>query len=119
QLLGQRRSARLAGDGHHPALGAKFVGQRRHVTGFAGAVDAFESDEKALLHGNAFPHRAHCPRWYLLTARLCSSRLALKWLLPSPRETKYSASVGAGWTAATSEALPGIAMGVGGNPGRV
>ena len=28
------------------------------------------------------------PRWYLLTARLCSSRLALNWLVPSPLATK-------------------------------
>ena len=37
----------------------------------------------------------------------------------TPRETKYSAFVGAGFTAATSDALPGIAIGVGGKPGRV
>ena len=59
------------------------------------------------------------PRWYLLTARLCSSSEPLKWLLPSPRATKYSAFVCAGCTAAINEALPGMAIGVGGRPARV
>ncbi|MNL85187.1 hypothetical protein D3C87_2134180 [compost metagenome] len=42
-----------------------------------------------------------------------------KWLLPSPRATKYSASDGAGVVAAASEAMPGSAIGVGGRPVRV
>ena len=40
-------------------------------------------------------------------------------LVPSPRATKYNASVFAGATAARNAALPGIAIGVGGRPARV
>ena len=44
--------------------------------------------------GEALPMAvSHCPRWNLLTARLCSSSVALNWLVPSPRATKYSALV--------------------------
>src|SRR5205814_891418 len=48
--------------------------------GLARAVDSLQADEPA-----AHAHRL--PRWYLLTARLCSSMLREKWLEPSPRET--------------------------------
>ena len=61
----------------------------------------------------------HCFRMYLFTARLWASRLSLNSLVPSPRETKYSAFVCAGCTAAISAALPGMAIGVGGRPARV
>ena len=75
-----------------------------------GAVDALEGDETAaLLH-------LPMPRWYLSTARLCSSSELEKCDEPSPRATKYSASVAAGRSAASIEARPGSAMGVGGSP---
>ena len=94
--------------------GTQGIGQRLDMGGFAGTVDAFEADKYAPLRHHWLP-----PRWYWLTARLCSSSERLNWLLPSPRATKYSARVAAGCTAAISEALPGMAIGVGGRPARV
>jgi hypothetical protein len=46
------------------------------------------------------------------------AEVAGKWLVPSPLATKYRNLPGAGCTAASSEALPGIAIGVGGRPAR-
>lgn len=114
QALAQRRAARLAGHHHLPALRRQprfeLLGEPRQVRALARAVDAFECDELA---GHGWP------RWYLLTARLWSVRLVENWLVPSPRATKYSASDGAGFIAASSEAMPGNAIGVGGRPMRV
>ena len=117
QGFGQRGATGFAGQRHHPALGAECVGQSLDVGGFARAIDAFKADEQA--RGGCIVQRHHLPRWYWLTARLCSSSDGLKWLLPSPLATKYSARVCAGCTAASSAALPGMAMGVGGRPARV
>ena len=89
------------------------------VTGLAGTVDAFQRDEKTCSHvSGARPPEAtdtpprgaadlakrgsvgassfQRPRMYLFTARLCASRFSLNSLLPSPRDTKYSALVRAG-----------------------
>src|SRR5690606_15295508 len=77
----------------------------------AGALAALEADEHAA-------HRQR-RRWWQSTARLCSDSVVEKTWLPSPRDTKYSASPSAGRAAATSAARPGIAIGVGGRPVRV
>ena len=117
QGFGQRRATGFAGQCHRPALGSEGIGQPLDMGGFAGPVDAFKADEQARSGGVVQSH--HLPRWYWLTARLCSSSDGLKWLLPSPLATKYSARVCAGCTAASKAALPGMAMGVGGRPARV
>ena len=83
QLFSQRRATRLTGQRDRPALGLEGVGQRADVGGFTGTVNAFKADEKPRL-----VRHAQRPRMYLLTARLCSSSVALNWLLPSPRATK-------------------------------
>ncbi len=89
------------------------AGQRRSMcVDLAGAVDAFEGDEAAR------SSTAAC-RWYWFTARLWSASVSLNSLLPSPRATKYSASVGSGPDRrAQCAARPGIAIGVGGRPAR-
>ena len=109
-LFRQRRAAGLARHRHRPTVLAQGIGQWLDMGGFAGAVDAFKADEDTL---------NHWPRWNLFTARLCSSRVALNWLLPSPRATKYMALLSAGCSAASNDDLPGIEIGVGGRPGRV
>ena len=83
------------------AARAQALGERLDVGRLAGAVDAFEGDEAAA-------SRRGVLRWYRFTARLCSASVSLNSLLPSPRATKYSALVGSGRTAASSDALPGI-----------
>ena len=110
QALGEHRAAGFAGAQHRGTRAAEALGDGVDVGGLAGTVDAFECDETA---GH------YCfPRWNLSTARLCAASDSLNSLLPSPRETKYRARVGSGRTAASNEALPGIAIGVGGKPAR-
>src|SRR5688500_4984196 len=77
----------------------------------AGAFAAFQRDQPAALHSRR--------NWYLRTARLCASSVGENSWLPSPRATKYSASPGAGWSAASSAGTPGSAIGVGGRPSRM
>src|SRR3990167_7258738 len=113
QLFSKRRATRFACQRDRPALRLESLRQAVDMGRFAGAVNAFKTDEKSTCHA------CYCPRWYLFTARLCASRLSLNWLLPSPRATKYSARLLAGCATAMSEALPGMAMGVGGKPARV
>jgi hypothetical protein len=48
QRFGQRGAAGLAGHRHRTPLVAQPLGQRGDVGRFAGAVDAFEGDEKGL-----------------------------------------------------------------------
>ena len=114
EFFGQRRAARLPGDGDRPALRAERVGDAVDMRALARTVDALERNEDAVRH-----RKGYFLRWYWSTARLCSSSDGLKWLVPSPRETKYSACVASGCTAASSAARPGMAMGVGGRPVRV
>ena len=112
KLFRQRGSAGLARDADDVGRSAH---SRRHgvdMGGFAGTVNAFHADKKSV-------HAAYFLRWYRSTARLCSSSVALNWLLPSPRATKYRALDGAGCTAASKAVRPGMAIGVGGNPARV
>lgn len=89
---------------------AQVSGQPLDMAALASTIDAFEGNEFAF----------HLPPlWYLLTARLCSSRVCENWLLPSPRATKYSAELSPGLSAASNAAGPGMAMGEGGSPARV
>src|SRR5690606_3989338 len=116
--LRRRRAARLA-RGHH--LEAAFLDQAPHILDVRRLADAL-----AAFDGHETP-RAHCTcpaRWrasrsrarYSSTAASCSSLVTEKTWLPSPRPlaTKYSSSPGAGCSAAWIDALPGIAIGVGG-----
>ena len=52
---------------------SKRIGHRTDVRGLACSIDALKAEKKTR---NA-THAVHCPRWYLFTARLCSSRVAL------------------------------------------
>src|SRR5207302_8007125 len=80
QLLGEIRAAWLARHDDMVSPRAERIRNELDVGRLARAVDSLQGDELA-----AHAHRP--PRWYLLTARLCSSTLREKWLEPSPRET--------------------------------
>jgi hypothetical protein len=112
QLLGKGRAAGFARANDFGAEAPQVRGDGLDVTRLAGAVDALERDEPAA-------HAWSYLRWNRFTARLCSARVSLNSLLPSPRETKYSALLKSGRTAASRASLPGIAIGVGGRPARV
>lgn len=110
ELFTQFRTAGFARDMDDLSLLAQQFGKPLDVAALASAVDAFEGYEFS----------SHLPPfWYLLTALLCSSSVRENWLLPSPRATKYSTSLLAGWSAAWIAASPGMAIGDGGNPLRV
>ena len=111
QALGQRRPAGLARERDLASRIAEGLGQGVDVGGLAGPINAFKGNEKT--------GHQRAPSWNLRTARLCSSSVALNSLLPSPRATKYKASLWAGCAAARSASWPGMAMGVGGRPARV
>src|SRR5574338_42332 len=109
QPLAHRCSARFTGDADSDPALCQEVRKPSQVGGLAGAIEALEGDELAAGHRrDGF--------WYFSTARSCSTRVREKCEVPSPRETKYSASLCAGFNAALSEARPGVAMGVGGRP---
>src|SRR5690606_9947682 len=117
QGLGELRAAGLAREHDFPARLAQALGVPLEMGALAGPVDALEADEPPPHF--ASPRGALRLSWYSRTARLCASSVSANSLVPSPRETKYSSRVSAGLTAASSDASPGRAMGVGGSPARV
>src|SRR5439155_971894 len=117
QVLAQRRTAGLARDYDVFSAPAQEISHTADVRTLSSTVDAFQGDELAAAHR---PERRRAPGiWYLPTARLCSTSVLENSLVPSPRETKYRASVWAGCITASSDASPGIAIGCGGRPSRV
>src|SRR5690606_17798188 len=105
QGFGELGAARLAGQHHLPSRLAQALGVPVQVSTLAGTVDALEGDESAA-HRDALAGERR-RNWYSRTARLCASSVSENWLLPSPRETKYSSRVAAGVTAASRDASPG------------
>ncbi len=124
QFFAKRGTARLTGTDNCLAPIMQQLSDKSDVRRFAGAIDAFKCNELATCHKCIFQPaiilrmRSLIQRWYLLTARLWSLRSVENWLVPSPRETKYKASVFAGFNAAASDASPGSAIGVDGRPAR-
>src|SRR5450759_4356839 len=113
QFFPEGRASRLPRYRHFLSCGFQATRDPVQVGALAGAVHAFQRYELAA-HLSAPPRR-----WYLATARSCSAMVCENSLEPSPRATKYRAGVFAGFSAACSEAWPGMAMGVGGSPVRV
>ena len=92
QFFAKGCAARFAGDDDREITLAQQFGDIVDMGRFACAVDSLECQETAC----QWMMFVRIHRMYLSTARLCSSRLREKWLVPSPRATKYSASVSAG-----------------------
>jgi hypothetical protein len=117
QRFTQWRAPGFPRDYHVLAAPPQQPGNTRKMRALSSAVDSFQADELSASHEVSTLKNQRdllfrpVGSWYFATARLCSVRVRENSLVPSPRDTKYNASVSAGCITALIDARPGMAMG--------